>query len=101
MPTGVTRIPQANRASRNYYLVVEAIGPEGTPLSRDITSEEDGETTAVTIWAQRVPQSTFEAVRRDKEDDGIVQNAVLGVKERGKLEPDWNMPVDAGAITRW
>ena len=100
-PTGVTRIPQANRASRNYYLVVEAIGPEGTPLSRDITSEEDGETTAVTIWAQRVPQSTFEAVRRDKEDDGIVQNAVLGVKERGKLEPDWNMPVDAGAITRW
>ena len=100
-PTGVTRIPQSNRASRNYYLVVEAIGPDGTPVARTITSEEDGEAMTVTIWAQRVPQSTFEAVRRDKEDDGIVQNAILGAKQRGKLEPDWNMPVDAGAITRW
>jgi hypothetical protein len=100
-PTGVTRIPQANRETRNYYLVVEAIGPDGTPLSREVTSEEDGEARTVTIWAQRVPSATFDTVRRDKEDDGIVQNAVLGEKRRGALEPDWTMPVDSGAITRW
>ncbi|WP_349357525.1 DUF6384 family protein [Stappia sp.] len=101
VPTGVTRIPDANRAARNTYLVVEAIGPDGTALPREITSEETGETSTVTLWAQRVPQSTFDAVRRDKEADGIVQDALLGTKVRGRLEPTWRAAVEQGAITQW
>jgi hypothetical protein len=100
-PSGVTRIPQANRAARNYYLIVEAIGPDGKVVSQDVTSEEDGEVKHVDIWAQRVSKGTFDAVRRDKEDDGIVQDPVLGAKARGRLEPDWSKPVETGAITKW
>lgn len=100
-PSGVTRIPEANRSAQNYYLVVEAVGPNGEVLPQAIRSEEDGSTRTVTIWGQRVPRSTFEAVRRDKEDDGIVQDAVLGNKLRGALEPDWAKPVEPGAITNW
>lgn len=100
-PTGVTRIPEANTATRNYYLVVEAVAPDGNVISQEITSEEDGAVSSVDIWAQRVPRATFDAVRRDKEDDGIVGDAVLGSKARGRLEPEWRVRVDEGAITQW
>lgn len=100
-PTGVTRIPQANRSAQNYYLIVEAIGPDGKALPQEIRSEEDGKTERIDIWGQRVPKATFDAVRADKQRDGIVQDAVLGSKARGKLDIDWQKPVDAGAITKW
>lgn len=100
-PTGVTRIPDVNQSVRNYYLVVEAIGSDGKPLARRIISEEDGKEKTVTMWAQRVPMSVFNAVRDDKAKDGIVQDAVLGVKTRGKLGIEWSKPVEQGAITEW
>lgn len=100
-PTGVTRIPEANTSARNYYLVVEAVAPDGSVLPQNVTSEEDGARKTVTIWGQRVPQSTFDAVRRDKEEDGIVSNPVLGVKARGRLQPEWRAQVETGAITQW
>lgn len=101
VPTGVERIPDANPNNRNYYIVVEAIGPDGKALAREITSEEDSAQKKVTMWAQRVPSATFEKVRRDKQDDGIVQNNLLGSKVRGKLAIDWRQPVGKGAITSW
>ncbi len=100
-PTGVTRIPDANPNANNYYLVVEAIGPDGKVVERTVKSEEDGEEKKVTIWAQRVPESTFERVRKDKEKDGIVQDNLLGTKVRGKLGIDWKDVVETGAITTW
>lgn len=101
VPTGVTRIPEANQRASNYYLVVEAIGPDGQPLTRTITSEEDGKSHDVTIWAQRVTSSLFNKVRQDKSDDGIVEDALLGTKERGKLGISWKSGVQKGAITEW
>ena len=100
-PTGVTRIPQANTSARNYYLLVEAVAPDGKTVPQEVTSEEDGARKTVAIWGQRVPQSTFDAVRRDKEEDGIVSNPVLGSKARGRLQPEWQARVETGAITQW
>lgn len=99
--SGVYRIPDVNTQARNYYLIVEAIGPGGDALPRPIRSEEDGQTRTVTIWGQRVPEAVYQAVGRDKQEDGIVQDAVLGVKPAGRLAPDWRMAVEAGAITEW
>lgn len=99
--TGFFRIPDINQNSRNYYLIVEAISPDGKALSMPILNEENGKTEIVTKWGVRVPQSTFDAVRRDKQDDGIVENNILGNKKRGALKPDYLMPVLGGTITRW
>jgi hypothetical protein len=52
-------------------------------------------------WGLRVDHATFEAVRRDKQDDGIIQNNRFGVKKRGSLKPEYLMPTTGGAITRW
>lgn len=100
-PTGVTRIPDVNASARNFYLVVEAIGPSGQPLERSVVSEEDGKSKQVTIWAQRVPEDVFNAVRDDKQKDGIVQDSLLGTKLRGRLAPIWEKAVEEGAITEW
>ena len=49
----------------------------------------------------RVPHDTFDAVARDKRDDGIVQKNRFGVKRRGMLEVDYEMPFEGGLITKW
>jgi hypothetical protein len=100
-PSGVWRIPGRNPNARNYYLVVEAVAPDGHVLSLAVTSEEDGRTETVSRWGVRVSQDVFDEVRRDKSDDGIVQQNVVGEKRRGQLSVDYRMPVMGGAITRW
>lgn len=99
--SGVYRIPDVNTGARNYYLIVEAVAPDGRPLQFPIRSEENGQTETVSKWGIRVPQSTYEAVRRDKMDDGILQNDVIATKPRGALDPVYSMAVSGGAITEW
>ncbi|MEZ2132838.1 MULTISPECIES: DUF6384 family protein [unclassified Sinorhizobium] len=99
--SGVFRIPDVNTKARNYYLIVEAVTPDGKLLSFPILNEENGQTKSVSKWGVRVPQQTYEAVRRDKSDDGILQGNVLATKPRGALEPAYSMAVSGGAITEW
>ena len=99
--TGVWRFPENNTEATNYYLVVEAIAPNGSTLTLPITNEETGQTEEVSIWAIRVPEITYESVRADRLDDGIIQRNILGIKQYGFLETDYTMPVLDGAITQW
>ena len=71
--SAVETTPDVNPNARNYYLIVEAIAPDGSKLSRTITNEETGQKETVDLWAVRVPQQTYETVRDDKLDDGIIQ----------------------------
>jgi hypothetical protein len=97
---GIWRVPAKSNV-RNYYLIVEQIGPDGRAQPRAVTSEEDGTTATVTKWGQRVPQATFDRVAADKRDDDIIQNTRLGEKSRGELDVRWNLPVLTGTITKW
>ena len=99
--TGFWTFPEINTQATNYYVVVEAIGDDGKPLTLPVTNEENGQTENVAIWGVRVPESTYRLVENDKKDDGILQRNVLGLKEYGFLEPDYVMPVLGGAVTRW
>ncbi|MBB4301801.1 uncharacterized protein (DUF2164 family) [Rhodobium orientis] len=100
-PSGASRIPDVNRQARNYYLIVEAIDRNGTVVPLPIKSEEDGTTTTVEQWGVRVPKSVYDRVGRDKRRDGIVDEARIGVKQRGFLEPRWSVAVEDGRITKW
>jgi hypothetical protein len=99
--SGVWRHPPGRSTARNYYLIVEAITPKGEKLKLPIRDEETGETKIVSKFGVRVPESVYEAVRRDKSDDGIVQNNILGIRKRGRLTIDYKMPAEGGFITRW
>jgi hypothetical protein len=100
-PTGVWRILSSNPKVRNYYIVVEAVAPDGQVLHVPVTSEEDGQTASVSRWGIRVTEEVFNVVRRDKEDDGVVQQNRFGEKRRGQSHVEFAMPVVGGAILRW
>ncbi len=99
--TGVWRILSSNPKVRNYYIVVEAVAPDGQVLHVPVTSEEDGQTAHVSRWGIRVTEEVFNVVRRDKEDDGVVQQNRFGEKRRGQSHVEFAMPVVGGAILRW
>ena len=99
--TGVWRFPSDRSDATNYYIVVEAIGPEGNALTLPIENEETGRVEMVDIWAVRVPEVTYESVRADRLDDGIIQRNIMGIKQYGFLDIEYVMPVLDGAITEW
>ncbi len=99
--TGVFRIPDVNEAARNYYIIVEPVTESGTVLSLPVVNQEDGRTVTASKWGVRVPEATYNAVRDDKLDDGIVQDNILGEKPRGTLKITYLMPVEPGVITDW
>lgn len=99
--SGVWRVPEANPKARNHYLIVEAIGADGRPLSVPVRNEETGEIERVERWGLRVDQATFERVAADKRDDGIIQDDLLGTKPPGELEPDYRVATSGAAITEW
>jgi hypothetical protein len=99
--SGFWRESEEARGARNYYLVVEAIAPNGEALRLPITSEEDQRTRNVSAWGLRVDQATFDRAVADKQDDGIIQNAVVGRKRRGVLDREYTVPTTGAAVTEW
>ena len=99
--SGVWRVPQNNPNARNYYVIVEAVTADGKRLTVPIISEEDGKTHSVKQWGLRVKSSVFEQIKRDKMDDGIINNNVFGQKMRGDLNPRYLIPTTGGAIAQW
>jgi uncharacterized protein DUF6384 len=99
--SGVWRVPRLNPAGRNYYVIVEAIDSQGRPVALEATSEEDNKTERVSTFGIRVDQRTFDRVRADKQDDGIIQNNRFGEKQSGYLEPQYNFPTPGGEILQW
>jgi hypothetical protein len=99
--SGVWRYDDSSQGDRNYYVIVQAIAPDGSALTMPIMDEEQNRTFNVSTWGVRVPQAIFEAVKADKLDNGILENRILGQKQRGELEPRYSMTVLGGAITSW
>jgi hypothetical protein len=99
--SGVWRRPPGNSQARNYYLIVEAIAPDGRKLTLPVRNEETGDIEMVDKFGVRVPQRVFETVALDKRDDGIVQRSRFAVKRRGTLTVEYEMPFEGGFITKW
>jgi hypothetical protein len=99
--SGFWRTPPNNSDATNFYLVVEAIGPDGRAMSMPILNEETGQTEIVSIWGVRVPPDVYDRVAADKQDDGIIQSNTVARKIAGYLEPRYQMRVSGGAVTDW
>jgi Family of unknown function (DUF6384) len=99
--SGLWRQSEANRNTRNYYIIVEAVTPDGKRLKMPITSEEDGKTRVVDTWGMRVDERVYEQIRRDKMDNGILDKNRFGTKKRGYLAPEYFYLTTGGAITQW
>ena len=99
--SGVWRVPDDNPDAKNYYLIVEAVDARGNAVPVEVTSEETGKRKRVSQWGLRVSEADFRRVAADKQDDGIIQNNRFGVKRRGFLDPEYEVPTAGGALTEW
>lgn len=99
--SGFWTFPEINTEATNYYIVVEALDPDGKALSLPILNEESGQTETVSLWGVRVPEEVYRSVEADKRDDGIIQRNIVGIKQYGFLDVDYAVPVLGGAVTRW
>ena len=99
--SGVFRIPDNAPNTRNYYLIVEAIDGAGRAIDVTINSEENQNSRRVNIWGVRVPKPVFDQVAEDKQDDQIIQNSIIGRKDRGRLDPEFSVQTLPGAIFEW
>lgn len=99
--SGIWRIPDVNESTKNFYLMVQAVAPDGRVLTVPVTNEETNKTREVDLWGVRVGEELFDAVRADKRKDGIIQDNIVGTKSRGFLAVVYRMPVLGGAITEW
>lgn len=99
--SGFWTFPEINTDATNYYIVVEAIDSHGAALSLPILNEENNKTETVNLWGLRVPETVYRAVEADKQNDGIIQNNIVGIKQFGYLDPDYLIQVLGGAVTRW
>ena len=98
---GFWTFPPSNAEATNYYVVVEAIDPDGNALKLPIADENSGSTKTVSQWGLRVPQAVYDAVIADKQDDGTIQHYVVGFKQDGFVDVDYVIPVLGGAVTQW
>jgi len=98
--SGVFRTHEDDPSLRNYYLIVEAVNAGGAQ-EIEITSEEDQRRDWVTSWGVRVPEGEFNRIAADKQDDQIIQNAIVGEKNRGALAPVYTVETNGGAILEW
>jgi hypothetical protein len=99
--SGQVREAEDSGFAENFYIIVEAITTNGQALTLPITSEETGRTQRVSMWGLRVDEATYESVRADKLDDGVIDNNVVGMKRRGALEHEYTIATTGGAITEW
>ncbi len=99
--SGVWRVPDVNRSAKNYYIIVEALAPDGTPLKVPVTNEETGKQEVVSKWGVRVDEGVFRKVAADKRDNGIIEDNILGEKKQGFLVPTYNVSTSGRAITAW
>ena len=97
---GVWRFHTELDGVRNYYLRVQAIAPDGSKVPVVIRNEENGNTTEVTEWAERVPKEVYDRVGADKEDNGLIDDDDFGFKRRGFVTAERNYE-NLGQITEW
>ena len=72
-----------------YYVIVEAVTPDGQRVSLPIRDRETGNTSHLATWGEQVPEAVYNRLKADKLADGVLDEHLFARKERGHL--DWNM----------
>ena len=88
------------RDNTRHYLIVQALGPDQTPLSLRIRSEETQQVEEVAEWGERVSKDTYDRIATDYREDNVIDDRIFGEKRRGYREPERRYP-DLGQITRY
>lgn len=99
--SGVWRYPNGNLSARNYYLVVETTNAAGDAQPILVTNEETQKAEMTSMFAVRVPEKEYEAVKEEKVSTGHIATLQVGEKPAGSLQIKFNVATAGGMITEW
>ena len=108
--SGVDRFFEDSDGKRvsGHYVIVEARDASGQPVARSIRNSETGRVELVQRWAERVPKEVYDRIKSDKKVDGVLDQKLFSVKQRGfqndeiKLVGPDDQPLSRlGQITKW
>ncbi|VEB97208.1 Uncharacterised protein [Cedecea lapagei] len=86
---------------RSWYLIAEAINSRGVPQSVWVKDSETGRERKTTTFGIRISQAEFEKLKKDKQDDGHIDNYIVGNKPANQLNVRYQRPVMDGRILSW
>ncbi|MFK7739063.1 MAG: DUF6384 family protein [Planctomycetota bacterium] len=90
-----------------YYVLVEALGPDGRALQRSIKNIETGATERVRKWGELVPETVWQRLVADKRADGVMNETLFARKSLGEFDEvvvikNGSRPLKrGGSITAW
>ena len=99
--TGVWREYDGKRGARTYYIIVDALGVGGAAFTTRIQSVEDQKSYQRERFGVQVDERTFEAIKRDKQDDGLLEQPDIGKKPANSLRWQLQPGFDAKFIAEW
>jgi hypothetical protein len=77
---------------RDHFVIVEAVAPDGAPLTLTIPNAE-GEPVETARFALPVEEAVLLRIRRDEAGGGVLNVPPLAVKRAGEPAPDYRLPV--------
>jgi hypothetical protein len=86
---------------RVWYVVVEAVRPDGVAVALPVVSAENDGVSVVKTWAVQVPERVYAAVGRDKTSDGTIDDRVVGEKSTGEMKVRWSIQTNGKTISDW
>lgn len=91
-----------------YYLIVSAKDDQGRLIRRTIRNTEKNQSFDVDQWAEQVPKEVYDRIGGDKKADGILNETLFAVKQRGHRDEEVRIhgadgkPLEKlGQITDW
>lgn len=99
--TGVWRYYDGNKGGKTYYIIVDALSGGDAPVEALIQSVEDQKNYQRQRFGVRVDERTFEAIKRDKQDDGLLDQPEIGQKPANSLRWQLQPGFDAQFIAEW
>ena len=92
----VERTNDRNPHQKKHYARVEARASNGELVFLTIRDEEKDQMRSAPFWRERVPKSVYDRIKRDKNDNGVVDNNLFGAKEKGYLDVHVSMRGEDG-----
>lgn len=99
--TGIWREYDGKRGARTYYIIVDALDAGGGTFTTTIQSVEDQKSYQRKRFGVQVDERTFEAIKRDKQDDGLLEQPEIGKKPGNSLRWQLQPGFDAKFIAEW
>ena len=84
-----------------WYVIVQSLDANDAPVKLRIKSVETGREGSSSLFGVRVDKERYEHVKRDKLDDGIINDKLVGVKPVGQLSFAFEPGFSAEYIMEW